>query len=136
MGLVWVQVVFEGMNVLLPLFTSDLLRHHKLSDAFFRLLLQLCETYPSRVGAMPESHFSPLMQSLDWGLAQEESQVRSRCLGALSALAAFHHSEVQAKRPGLVVHHLQGTCNDLYLGVLSFASPTSYASLHKDGVFF
>jgi len=102
------QVVFEGVHTLLAMFTEALLRHPRLSDAYFRLLLQLCEMHPRRVGAMPASHFIPLVQSLEWGLTHGDAAVHSCCLSTLSALAAFHHAEALAQRPGLGDSRLPG----------------------------
>lgn len=96
------------MNIMLPLLTDSLLQHPKVARTYYQLLLQLCETHTPQVAALPPSHFTPLMHSLDWGLAQADVQLISQCLGALGELATFHYHEARAGRPGLSAHSPPG----------------------------
>ena len=47
------QVVFLGLDILIPLMTSELLRFPKLARAYFALLAYMLEVYPERVAALP-----------------------------------------------------------------------------------
>ena len=47
------QVVFLGLDILIPLMTGELLRFPKLARAYFALLAYMLEVYPERVAALP-----------------------------------------------------------------------------------
>ena len=47
------QVVFLGLDILIPLMTGELLRFPKLARAYFALLAYMVEVYPERVAALP-----------------------------------------------------------------------------------
>jgi hypothetical protein len=47
------QVVFLGLDILVPLMTGELLRFPKLARAYFALLAYMLEVYPERVAALP-----------------------------------------------------------------------------------
>jgi len=47
------QVVFLGLDILVPLMTGELLAFPKLARAYFALLAYMLEVYPERVAALP-----------------------------------------------------------------------------------
>lgn len=47
------QVVFTGLDMVIPLMTAELLQFPKLARAFFALLSFTMEVYPERVAALP-----------------------------------------------------------------------------------
>ena len=47
------QVVFMGLDMVIPLMTGELLRFPKLIRAFFSLISYMLEVYPERVAALP-----------------------------------------------------------------------------------
>ena len=50
---VCVQVVFMGLDMVIPLMTGELLHFPKLIRAFFSLISYMLEVYPERVAALP-----------------------------------------------------------------------------------
>ena len=47
------QVVFLGLDMVIPLMTAELLQFPKLARAFFSLLSYAMEVYPERIAALP-----------------------------------------------------------------------------------
>ena len=47
------QVVFMGLDMVIPLMTGELLHFPKLIRAFFSLISYMLEVYPERVAALP-----------------------------------------------------------------------------------
>ena len=48
-----VQVVFLGLDMVIPLMTGELLHFPKLIRAFFSLISYMLEVYPERVASLP-----------------------------------------------------------------------------------
>ncbi|KAK9812956.1 hypothetical protein WJX72_006385 [[Myrmecia] bisecta] len=95
------QVVFLGLDVLIPLISLDLLKFPKLCRAYFTLLAYMLEVYPERVAALPAASFSTLMRTLEFGVAAPEADVVQSSLEALAALARFHCDAVAGGHPGV-----------------------------------
>lgn len=47
------QMVFVGLDIVVPLMTVELLKFPPLSVAYFQLLAHMLEVYPERVLALP-----------------------------------------------------------------------------------
>ena len=47
------QMVFVGLDIIVPLMTVELLKFPTLSEAYFQLLAHMLEVYPERVLALP-----------------------------------------------------------------------------------
>ena len=47
------QVVFLGLDMVIPLMTGELLHFPKLIRAFFSLISYMLEVYPERVASLP-----------------------------------------------------------------------------------
>ncbi len=47
------QVVFLGLDTVIPLMTGELLQFPKLLRAFFSLIAYMLEVYPERVASLP-----------------------------------------------------------------------------------
>ena len=57
------QVVFLGLDTVIPLMTGDLLHFPKLIRAFFSLIAYMLEVYPERVASLPGGCHTPLWES-------------------------------------------------------------------------
>ena len=86
------EVVFIGLNVVIPLITDELLTFPKLCHQYFSLLAHMLEAYPAKVAALPPDLFSTLMGTLEFGLKHADHEVGRESLGALGAMGAFHHA--------------------------------------------
>jgi hypothetical protein len=68
------QVVFLGLNVVIPLITDELLTFPKLCHQYFSLLAHMLEAYPGKVAALPPDLFNTLMGTLDFGLKHADAE--------------------------------------------------------------
>ena len=69
------EVVFIGLNVVIPLITDELLTFPKLCHQYFSLLAHMLEAYPAKVAALPPDLFSTLMGTLEFGLKHADHEV-------------------------------------------------------------
>eukprot|EP00983_Pelagomonas_calceolata_P035690 1117640-Pelagomonas_calceolata.AAC.9 len=82
-----VQVVVLGLNILLPLMTTDLLKFPKLCSLYYNLLVYVLENYPEQVVGLPAYHFGTLMSSLEFGLTcSTDSMVVGNALEGLTGV--------------------------------------------------
>ena len=58
-----VQVVFLGLDTVIPLMTGELLHFPKLIRAFFSLISYMLEVYLERVASLPGGCHAPLWKS-------------------------------------------------------------------------
>jgi hypothetical protein len=88
-------VVLAGLHAVIPLLTEELLRFPKLCHQYFSLLAHMFEAYPGKVTETDTETFATLMRTLEFGLTHSDVDIGRESFAALSALAAFHHQEVQ-----------------------------------------
>lgn len=103
------QVVVLGLNILLPLMTTDLLKFPKLCSLYYNLLVYVLENYPEQVVGLPAYHFGTLMSSLEFGLTcSTDSMVVGNALEGLTGLAHYQQTCRVKGLPGLNVHSPPG----------------------------
>ncbi|KAK9863281.1 hypothetical protein WJX84_001780 [Apatococcus fuscideae] len=84
------QMVFVGLDIVVPLMTTELLKFPALSVAYFQLLAHMLEVYPERVLTLPGHQATMLMNTLRFGLSSMSQDVLQASLEATAALARFH----------------------------------------------
>ena len=90
------QVVFAGLDMVVPLMTGELLQFPKLARAFFGLLCYMIEVYPERVAALPGA-----------------AGIGASCTAELAAGARLWLHAVEEAFPGLGLTWLQGPASCL-----------------------
>jgi hypothetical protein len=65
------QVVFLGLNIVIPLISLELLKYPKLCRQYFSLLAHMLEVYPEKVAVLPQAQFGSIITSLDFGLRHQ-----------------------------------------------------------------
>ncbi|KAL0028613.1 hypothetical protein WJX79_005646 [Trebouxia sp. C0005] len=95
------QLVFLGLDILIPLISFELLGYPKLCLLYFQLLAYMMEVYPEKVAALPSQQLHTLLHTLEFGIASSEPEAVQSALEALAALAKFDYQSKQAGRPGL-----------------------------------
>ena len=83
------QVVFIGLNTVIPLITDELLTFPKLCHQYFTLLAHMLEAYPAKVAALPPDMFTSLMGTLEFGLKHEDVEVAGESLSAAGCHRVF-----------------------------------------------
>ncbi|KAI6698236.1 hypothetical protein NL676_018355 [Syzygium grande] len=99
------QVVFYGLHIVTPLISLELLTYPKLCHDYFSLLSHMLEVYPEMVGQLNNEAFSHILETLEFGLHHQDSEVVNMCLRALRALASYHYKETASGKMGLGSHH-------------------------------
>ena len=84
------NVIFFGLQQILPLMTQGLLQLPTLCSLFFNLVGFMMETYPDKVCALPYDLFDSLLQSLLYGMSHHDSAVGIVSLQGLSSIAREH----------------------------------------------
>ena len=89
----WVQMVFAGLDVILPLMGPQLLEFPALANGYFNLLNSLCEIFPEKMANVPDSLMVPLLHSVQLGLTHYGTEMAKVSLEAISALACFIYEQ-------------------------------------------
>jgi len=82
-----IQVVFFGLQQILPLMTKGLLHFPTLCKQYFCLLGFMMDTYPEKVGALPYDLFKGLLDSMLFGMSHTDSFVSKSSLQGIAALS-------------------------------------------------
>jgi hypothetical protein len=61
------QVVFVGLNIIMPLMSAELLEFPKLCQSYYKLIVFLCED-PDRLQGLPDQLMQSIMQSVQLAL--------------------------------------------------------------------
>ena len=84
------DVIFLGLQQILPLMTQGLLQSPTLCSQFFDLVGFMMETYPGKVCALPHDLFDSLLQSLLYGMSHHDANVAVVSLQGLGSIAREH----------------------------------------------
>ncbi|XP_030511531.1 exportin-4 isoform X2 [Rhodamnia argentea] len=129
------QVVFYGLHIVTPLISLELLKYPKLCRDYFSLLSHMLEVYPEMVGQLNNEAFSHILETLQFGLHHQDSEVVNMCLRALRALASYHYKETASGKMGLGSHasSLRNPKGELQEGIFSrFLRTTLQLLLFED----
>ena len=80
------DMIFFGVQQILPLMTKGLLQFPKLCAQYFSLVGFMMETYPEKVGILPFDLFDALLESLLFGMSHHDSNVAKSSLQGISGL--------------------------------------------------
>ncbi|KAF0700851.1 Aste57867_8650 [Aphanomyces stellatus] len=89
------DVVFSGLNQVIPLMTHDLLQYPKLSVQYFTLVSYLVDVYPEKVVRLNPALLNQLLQSLVVGMQHTHTDIVRYSFQSVGELAAFqlrHHT--------------------------------------------
>ena len=81
------DVIFFGLQQILPLMTKGLMSFPTLCTQYFSLVSFMMETYPERIGGLPYDLFNGLLESMLFGMSHTSHFVSKCSLEGLSALA-------------------------------------------------
>ena len=97
------DMIFFGLQQILPLMTQGLLQFPSLCSVFFDLIGFMNDTYPEKVCALPYELFNNLLESLLFGMSHHDASVAKSSLFGLASIAKEHLSS-QALKPHLDTH--------------------------------
>lgn len=81
------EIIFFGLQQILPLMTQGLLHFPSLCKQYFSLVGFMMDTYPNKLGLLPSDLFNGLLESLMFGMSHTDSFVSKSSLQGISALA-------------------------------------------------
>nr|CAG4715291.1 unnamed protein product [Naegleria fowleri] len=84
-----VNYVFQGIHLMLPLITIDLLDFAPLRKQYFRLISFMMEMYPEKVTILPQPLFNHFISALVFGLGHFELDIAQESFDAIHALSSF-----------------------------------------------
>ncbi|KAL9179867.1 hypothetical protein ACHAXT_007837 [Thalassiosira profunda] len=84
------DVIFFGLQQVLPLMTQGLLQFPTLCQHYFSLVGFMVETYPEKLCALPFDLFNALLDSLLFGMSHSDPFVAKSSLQGLASLAKEH----------------------------------------------
>lgn len=84
------DVIFFGLQQILPLMTQGLLQFPTLCQHYFSLVGFMVETYPEKLCALPFDLFNSLLDSLLFGMSHSDALVSKNSLQGLASLAREH----------------------------------------------
>jgi hypothetical protein len=84
------DVIFFGLQQMLPLMTQGLLNYPALCMNYFSLMGYMMESYPERISILPYNFLDVLLQSLLFGASHHDSDVAIQCLEGMEGLVKAH----------------------------------------------
>ena len=84
------QMIFFGLQQILPLMTKGLLQFPSLCGQYFSLVGFMMETYPDKVATLPYELFDALLESLLFGMSHHDSAVAKSSLQGLAGMLRDH----------------------------------------------
>ena len=94
------DVVFFGLERMIPLMTEEYLDFPPLGKQYFTLVNSMVSMYTGRVALLPHQLFMQLVQSVMFGVQRPDSEIARDSLRALAGLASFHAKAGQAAHNG------------------------------------
>jgi hypothetical protein len=89
------EMIFMGLQQLLPLMTRGLLQYPRVCTQFFSLVGFMLETYADQVKLLPYELFDGLLDSLLFGMSYHDESIAKSSLQGLAGIAQEHlHSRV------------------------------------------
>ncbi|KAL0485903.1 nuclear protein export protein Xpo4 [Acrasis kona] len=81
------NVIFEGLNLVLPLITLDILDYPKLCKQYFDLTAHMMEVYPHKISDLSPQLFSQIVSSLMFGLKHADPDINRLCYESIASIA-------------------------------------------------
>jgi hypothetical protein len=86
------DIIFFGLQQILPLMTQGLLQFQTLCSLFFELVGFMVDTYPEKVCALPLELFDSLLESLLFGMSHYDATVAKHSLQGIASITREHLS--------------------------------------------
>lgn len=84
------DVIFFGLQQILPLMTQGLLQMPTLCSQYFSLVGFMMETYPDKIAVLPYELFDALMESLLFGMCHHDPTVAKSSLQGIASITREH----------------------------------------------
>ena len=98
------DMIFYGLQQILPLMSEGLLQFPSLCTMFFELVFYMMDTYPEKVSALPYDLFNAMIESILFGMRYHDTHVAKCSLHALASIPKEHLQTPQILAPHLAQH--------------------------------
>jgi hypothetical protein len=95
------DVVFYGVNIVLPLINDDMLKYPRLCRIYTNLISDLLEFFPEKLSQLPPELLASLLKTLTFGIENTFTEVAEATYAAIIALAV-HVKYNEASQAGSV----------------------------------
>jgi len=86
-------IVFQGMSVILPLITEEILSFPDVAYRLFYFLGTVVQVYPTKLSSLDPALFNSICQSLQFGINDHRVNVCRTSFECLASIAMYHVSE-------------------------------------------
>ncbi|CAK9828307.1 Xpo4 [Anthophora retusa] len=93
------DMFMQGLNVLMPMITTDLIKFPTLCSHYFQMIEAFCQLYPHKVFSMSPETLQPLLASVELGLFSFGHDVSTICCNIIHALTKQVCRDVQKGSP-------------------------------------
>ncbi|CAK9814579.1 xpo4 [Anthophora plagiata] len=93
------DMFMQGLNVLMPMITTDLIKFPTLCSHYFQMIEAFCQEYPHKVFSMSPETLQPLLASVELGLFSFGHDVSTICCNIIHALTKQVCHDVQKGTP-------------------------------------
>ncbi|KAI9025604.1 armadillo-type protein [Hyaloraphidium curvatum] len=83
------DVVYYGVNIVLPLITDDMLKYPRLCRLYTHLTSDLLEFFPEKLAQLPPELLGSLLKTLNYGIESTLPEVAETTYAAITALAVY-----------------------------------------------
>lgn len=90
------DICLFGLNFIMPMMTTDLLKYPSLCAQYYRLIVLINDIFPEKVCNLPEELLTKLLISVEYGLTQFGSDIVQASLDFVQGMASYmlkNHSE-------------------------------------------
>lgn len=84
------DIIFFGLQQILPLMTQGLLHMPTLCEQYFSLVGFMMETYPDKIAVLPYELFNSLLESLLFGMSHHDATVAKSSLQGIASITREH----------------------------------------------
>jgi len=98
------RALFQGLLVVVPRVSLELLRFPDLAKRFFGLISAVFEVYPDRIGELPREDLIVLTRALCMGMESSSSSTSTASLEAIGGFVTCHVDAIATGQPGLGAH--------------------------------
>ena len=84
------DIIFFGLQQILPLMTQGLLQMPTLCSQYFSLVGFMMETYPQKIAVLPYELFDALLESLLFGMCHHDAAVAKSSLQGIASITREH----------------------------------------------
>ncbi|CCI42694.1 unnamed protein product [Albugo candida] len=101
------EVVFDGLNCIIPLMTKQLMQYPALTKHFFTTIEYIIESYPDQMMRLNGDFFEELTELILLGIQHFSADISRTCLQALGSMVTYYYKALAHGQPLGPADHLR-----------------------------